>query len=118
MASLEPDHDVFISFSSLDSDKAEAVCERLEAEGSRCWISLRDVKPGQNYQAAIVQAIKRAKIMVLNNPEGPPGRVAGATLRPVDDAGRLDVMLQQLGIGHERLRFACLQPPIVCELVW
>ena len=33
MASLEPDHDVFISFSSQDSDKAEAVCERLEAEG-------------------------------------------------------------------------------------
>lgn len=65
MASLEPDHDVFISFSSQDSDKAEAVCERLEAEGCRCWISLRDVKPGQNYQAAIVQAIKRAKIMVL-----------------------------------------------------
>ena len=36
--------------------------------------------------------------------------MAGAALRPVDDAVTLDVMLQQLGIGHERLRFACLQP--------
>ena len=44
--------------------------------------------------------------------------VAGATPRPVDDAVTLDVMLQQLGIGHERLRFACLQRPIFCDLVW
>jgi hypothetical protein len=29
--------------------------------------------------------------------------VAGTTLRPVDDAFTLDVMLQQLGIGHWRL---------------
>jgi TIR domain-containing protein len=58
-------HDVFISFSSLDSADAALLCERLEKEGIVCWISTRDVKPGENYQAAIVNAIKAAKIVVL-----------------------------------------------------
>lgn len=61
----DPPHDVFISFSSLDSADAALLCERLEKEGIVCWISTRDVKPGENYQAAIVNAIKAAKIVVL-----------------------------------------------------
>jgi TIR domain len=61
----DPPHDVFISFSSLDSADAALLCERLEKEGIVCWISTRDVKPGENYQAAIVNAIKTAKIVVL-----------------------------------------------------
>jgi hypothetical protein len=61
----DPPHDVFISFSSLDSAEAAFLCERLEKEGIVCWISTRDVKPGENYQAAIVNAIKTAKILVL-----------------------------------------------------
>src|SRR5436305_10846662 len=64
MAADSP-HDVFISFSSLDSADALLLCERLEKEGIMCWISTRDVKPGENYQAAIVNAIKTAKIVVL-----------------------------------------------------
>jgi TIR domain len=61
----ESHHQIFISFSTLDSAKAEAVCQKLESEGIRCWISSRDVKPGENYQAAIVQAIQCARLMVL-----------------------------------------------------
>ena len=56
---------VFISFSSRDQAKAIDLCERLDREGLHCWISVRDVQPGQNYQAAIVQAITSAKVMVL-----------------------------------------------------
>jgi TIR domain len=63
--SRQSDHNVFVSFSSLDGDEAQLVCNRLEAEGLRCWIALRDVKPGENYQASIVQAIKTADIMIL-----------------------------------------------------
>ncbi|MDQ1422318.1 MAG: hypothetical protein QOJ52_4280 [Acidimicrobiaceae bacterium] len=62
---VDPPHDVFISFSSLDSADAVLLCERLEKEGIVCWISTRDVKPGENYQAAIVNAIRAAKIVVL-----------------------------------------------------
>ena len=33
--------------------------------GLRCWISSRDVAGGENYQEAIVHAIRNAKIMLL-----------------------------------------------------
>lgn len=56
---------VFISFSSADQKKAAAVCKALECSGLQCWVSFRDVRPGENYQAAIVQALQSAKAMVL-----------------------------------------------------
>ncbi|WP_165498123.1 SUMF1/EgtB/PvdO family nonheme iron enzyme [Siculibacillus lacustris] len=58
-------HDVFISFSSKDIRLAEIIREKIETSGPRCWISSRDVAPGDNYQAAIVEAIRRARVMVL-----------------------------------------------------
>lgn len=56
---------IFISFSSTDQRKAAAVCEALEQSGVKCWVSFRDVQPGENYQSAIVQALQSAKGMVL-----------------------------------------------------
>ena len=56
---------VFVSFSSVNRRKAEDLCKALEARGIGCWISSRDVAPGENYQEAIVRAIKRARAMVL-----------------------------------------------------
>lgn len=56
---------VFVSFSSANRRKAEDLCKALEARGIGCWISSRDVAPGENYQEAIVRAIKRARAMVL-----------------------------------------------------
>ncbi|HTJ57173.1 MAG TPA: toll/interleukin-1 receptor domain-containing protein [Devosiaceae bacterium] len=59
------DHKVFISFSSRDRQSAEQICQRLEQGGLRCWVSFRDVGPGENYQEAIVSAIQGAKVFVL-----------------------------------------------------
>lgn len=56
---------IFISFSSADIDKALDLCRALEAHGVECWISCRDVEPGENYQESIVRAIKGARAMVL-----------------------------------------------------
>jgi TIR domain-containing protein len=58
-------HDVFISHSAKDKATADAVCAKLEAEGIRCWIAPRDVTPGLEWGAAIIGAIKQAKVMVL-----------------------------------------------------
>jgi hypothetical protein len=55
----------FICFSSKDEAVAREVVEFLEAQGLKCWISLRDVAPGQNYQEAIVQAIEAAQCIVF-----------------------------------------------------
>lgn len=56
---------VFISFSSRDQKMAASICNALEARGHACWMSSRDVAPGENYQGAIVRAICDAGAMVL-----------------------------------------------------
>jgi hypothetical protein len=56
---------IFICFSSKDEAVAREVVDFLEAGGIKCWISLRDVAPGQNYQEAIVQAIEAARGIVF-----------------------------------------------------
>lgn len=58
-------HDVFISYSSKDKPTADAVCATLESRGIRCWIAPRDVVPGEEYAAALVNALREARIMVL-----------------------------------------------------
>ncbi|HEX3537894.1 MAG TPA: toll/interleukin-1 receptor domain-containing protein [Stellaceae bacterium] len=57
--------DVFISYSSKDEDGAETICLALEGRGLSCWMSGRDVGPGENFQEAIFTAISSAKVMVL-----------------------------------------------------
>lgn len=57
--------DIFISHSSEDRQIAETLREALENCGFHCWISSRDIAPGENFQVAIVQAIRAAKVMVL-----------------------------------------------------
>jgi hypothetical protein len=56
---------IFISYSSKDQDIAETICQALEARGHACWIAARDVHPGENFQEAIVQAIRAARVMLL-----------------------------------------------------
>jgi hypothetical protein len=59
------DFDVFISYSQRDKPTADAACAVLEAAGIRCWIAPRDVRPGGEYGAAIIDAIDRCGVMVL-----------------------------------------------------
>jgi hypothetical protein len=60
-----PGHQVFICHSSLNADVGREVVDYLEARGIRCWISFRDVAPGENFQEAIVRAIRDAPILLL-----------------------------------------------------
>lgn len=58
-------HDVFISYSSKDKNIADAACALLEARGVRCWMAPRDIIPGSEWGAAIINAIGAARVMVL-----------------------------------------------------
>jgi hypothetical protein len=58
-------HDVFISYSSKDKPTADAVCATLERTGLRCWIAPRDILPGEDWGASIIDAINGSKAMVL-----------------------------------------------------
>jgi TPR repeat protein len=56
---------IFISYSSIDQKVAESICDALQARGYGCWIACRNVMPGENFQEAIVKAIRSAKVMLL-----------------------------------------------------
>jgi hypothetical protein len=58
-------HDVFISYSSLDKQIADAVCSILENSKIRCWIAPRDILPGDTYGRAIIEAINDCKILII-----------------------------------------------------
>jgi TPR repeat protein len=59
------DGTVFISFASKDRGFATKICESLEQRGIGCWIAVRDIGPGENFQSAVFDAIDSAKVMVL-----------------------------------------------------
>ena len=56
---------VFISYASKDRQTAMTICHALEGRGQTCWISCRDIHPGENYQESIVRAIRGAGVMLL-----------------------------------------------------
>jgi hypothetical protein len=59
------DFDAFISYATADKTAADAACAVLEAAGIRCWVAPRDISPGREYAAAIIDAIDRCRVMVL-----------------------------------------------------
>ena len=56
---------VFVSYATADRKRALDVCNAIERRGTPCWISTRDVPPGENYQEAIVRSLRVAPAMVL-----------------------------------------------------
>jgi hypothetical protein len=77
-------HDVFISYSSQDKVVADAVCATLESRKIRCWIAPRDVPPGLQYAAALVNAINECQVFVLVLSKG--ANASGQVLREVETA--------------------------------
>lgn len=64
-AAMPMQFDAFISYASADKTPADAACAVLEAAGIRCWVAPRDIAPGLEYGAAIIDAIDRCRVMVL-----------------------------------------------------
>lgn len=58
-------HDAFISYSHVDKTTADAACATLEKAGIRCWIAPRDITPGAEWGAAIVNAIDHCRVIVV-----------------------------------------------------
>ena len=56
---------LFISHCRDDRTVAERLCGAIEARGLTCWLALRDIPPGGNYQDCIAYAIESASAMLL-----------------------------------------------------
>lgn len=58
-------HDVFISYSTKDTEVARKICYVLEQNKVKCWIAPRDIAAGCNYIDQIADAIDSAKLHLL-----------------------------------------------------
>ena len=56
---------VFISHASKDKATADAVCQRLESAGIKCWIAPRDIKAGSDWTEGIIEGIDSCQVFVL-----------------------------------------------------
>ena len=57
--------DVFISYSTSDTEYAQAVCAGLEKRNLVCWIAPRDIPTGETWAEAISDGIKHACAFLL-----------------------------------------------------
>ena len=57
--------DVFISFSSKQTNEAMHICEFIEKHGFNCFIATRDLIPGEEYAAQLLQNIDESKAVVF-----------------------------------------------------
>jgi len=58
-------HDVFISYSSLNSKIADLLCLNLENNNIGCWIAHRDIIPGKEYAEAIIDGLNECNVFLL-----------------------------------------------------
>jgi hypothetical protein len=57
---------VFVSHASPEADRANALVQGIEsAAAARCWVAPRDVRPGADYRAEIIDAIKASTHCVV-----------------------------------------------------
>ncbi|MBP5282664.1 MAG: toll/interleukin-1 receptor domain-containing protein [Lachnospiraceae bacterium] len=57
--------DVFISYSTKNTDVMEKIVNHLEQNGIKCWFAPRDIAPSQEWVPAIQEALRVAKVFVL-----------------------------------------------------
>ena len=57
--------EVFISHSSADSEIAKMLYHQLEARGISCWISSKDIIPGEDWAKSINDAITKSSVFLI-----------------------------------------------------
>ena len=55
---------VFISYASADQETANRLVAQIEKRAIPCWIASRNIRPGQDYQNAIVHALEGAGVVL------------------------------------------------------
>jgi serine/threonine protein kinase len=56
---------VFISYSPADRPIAEAACQSLETNGTRCWMAPRNLDAGVPQDGQIMQGLRESEVIVL-----------------------------------------------------
>ena len=57
--------EVFISYSTKDSDQTQYLCNLLEGAGISCWMAPRDIPAGKSWAESIVDGLKGCELVVF-----------------------------------------------------
>lgn len=58
-------HEVFISYSSKNAEYANAVHEKLDENGIKCWLDVNNIRTATNFAQEIIDGLNQAKVVVL-----------------------------------------------------
>ncbi|MBV8895373.1 MAG: toll/interleukin-1 receptor domain-containing protein [Acidobacteriaceae bacterium] len=58
-------HDVFISYRHEDQEWADRIVQALESRGIPCWIASRDIPPGADWPAEIMDGLQSSRFVVF-----------------------------------------------------
>jgi len=106
MAKTEDQKEVFISYSTKNSELAQFLCCQLEGSGVACWIAPRDIPSGKSWANAIVEGITNIQVMVLLVSEA---SVASAEVeKEIDLANGMKKLIFPVRIENVMLKGACL----------
>jgi len=94
--------DVFISYSTRDTDHAQFFCTQLEGGGVGCWIAPRDIPSGEVWAGAIAEAINGADLVVLLVSEG--AMASKEVEKEIDLAARYDKRILPVRIQNTDLQ--------------
>ena len=62
--------DIFISYSTKETDFAYKMCDLFEKVGLSCWIAPRNIQAGEEYGGEIIRGIEGSKVFFLCLSEG------------------------------------------------
>lgn len=65
MATDKDQKQVFVSYSTKNTELAQFLCGQLEGSGVSCWIAPRDITSGKSWANAIVDGLTETSVMVL-----------------------------------------------------
>ncbi len=58
-------HEVFISYKSENAEYANALHEKLEENGIKCWLDTNNIRTAKNFAQEIIDGLNEAKVIVL-----------------------------------------------------
>ena len=91
----------FISHSASDESTATWWCQALESEGLACWVAPRDIPPGADWAAEIIEGLDAAYAMLLLLTAS--AMYSPQVRREVERAVHKEIPVIALRLDHERL---------------
>lgn len=62
---LKEHYDVFISYSRLDKEKTDIICQYLDKYDVKYWIDRESIHHGNNFKVEIIEAIQSSKVLIF-----------------------------------------------------